>query len=224
MRSRPLNFDYIGLGLLALIMASWEIILSKGQEFDWVDDPFWRIQTLMIIFVVGLGLLIFREMWIKSPIVNFRVLGERNFAVCCVIQFSAFLVLYAASISLPALLQQWIGYDAYVSGLVLSPGGISTISAMVVVLFLLGRGTDARWLIAAGLAVMAASSYWMARMNIQISPAQVAYPRMGLTLGLGLIFAPISVAAYKYTPAHLRGRRSVWPACSARKGAVLERR
>src|SRR6201984_2395427 len=31
---RPLNFDYIGLGLLALVMSSWEILLSKGQEGD----------------------------------------------------------------------------------------------------------------------------------------------------------------------------------------------
>ena len=41
--------------------------------------------------------------------------------------------------------------------------------------------------------------------KLRISPAQAAYPRMGLTLGLGLLFSPISVAAYKYTPAHLRG-------------------
>ena len=52
---------------------------------------------------------------------------------------------------------------------------------------------------------MAAGNYWMARMNLQISPGQVVGPRMVLTLGLGLIFAPISVAAYKYTPVHLRG-------------------
>ena len=42
-------------------------------------------------------------------------------------------------------------------------------------------------------------------MNLQISPGQVVGPRMLLTLGLGLLFAPISVAAYKYTPVHLRG-------------------
>src|SRR6202162_337388 len=30
LRRRPLNFDTIGLGLLALILASWEILLSKG--------------------------------------------------------------------------------------------------------------------------------------------------------------------------------------------------
>jgi DHA2 family multidrug resistance protein len=45
----------------------------------------------------------------------------------------------------------------------------------------------------------------MARMNLQISPGQVVGPRMVLTLGLGLLFAPMSVAAYKYVPVHLRG-------------------
>ena len=45
----------------------------------------------------------------------------------------------------------------------------------------------------------------MSLLNLQISPTQVVGPRMGLTLGLGLIFAPINVAAFKYTPVHLRG-------------------
>ena len=55
LRRRPLNFDYIGLGLLALVMSCWEIMLSKGQEWDWLGDPFWRVQTLLILFVLGLG-------------------------------------------------------------------------------------------------------------------------------------------------------------------------
>src|SRR5437660_1164046 len=74
LRGRPLNFDYIGLGLLALAMSSWEILLSKGQEWDWVSDPFGRVQGLMILFVLGVCFLIFREMTFKNPIVNFRVL------------------------------------------------------------------------------------------------------------------------------------------------------
>src|SRR5215467_12056347 len=91
---RPLNFDYIGLGLLALVMSSWEIMLSKGQEFDWLADPFWRIQTLLVLFVAGLGFLIFREMRIADPVVNFRPLAERNLAVSCIIIFCAYAVLY----------------------------------------------------------------------------------------------------------------------------------
>ena len=54
---KPLNFDYIGFGLLALVMSSWEIMLSKGQQWDWLGDVFWRVQTLLVLFVVGLGLL-----------------------------------------------------------------------------------------------------------------------------------------------------------------------
>ena len=74
LRRQPFNFDYIGLGLLALVMSCWEIMLSKGQEWDWLGDPFWRVQTLLSLFVLGLGCLIFRETRIASPVVNFRPL------------------------------------------------------------------------------------------------------------------------------------------------------
>ena len=88
LRGKPLNFDYIGLGLLVLIMSCWEIMLSKGQEFDWLGDPFGRVQTLLILFVVGLVLLIVREMRTAHPIIDFRCFGERNFAMSCIIMFS----------------------------------------------------------------------------------------------------------------------------------------
>ena len=118
--------------------------------------------------------------------------------------FCAYAVLYGASTSLPGLLQSLFGYDAYVSGLVQSPSGIFSIMMLVVVGAVLGRGTDARWLIAGGLLVMAAGNYWMALMNLYISPTQVIWPRVVLICGLSMIFAPINVAAFKYTPPHLR--------------------
>ena len=61
---------------------------------------------------------------------------------------------------LPSLLQSLFGYDAFVSGLVMSPSGVFSILMMLVV-GVLGWGTDACWLIAAGLLVMAAGCYWM---------------------------------------------------------------
>ncbi len=205
LRRQPLNFDYIGLGVLALVMSCWEITLSKGQEWDWLGDPVGRVQVLVILFVVGLGVLIVWEMRSKHPIINFRVLGERNLAMACIILFSAFAVVYGASIALPMLLQGLFGYDALRAGLVMSPSGASSMAAMVLVGVLLGRQFDARWMIAAGLVAMAAGSYWMARMNLEISPQQVVWPRMVLTLGLGLLFAPATVAAFKHIPVHLRG-------------------
>jgi DHA2 family multidrug resistance protein len=205
LRHQPLNFDYIGLSLLTLVMCCWEIVLSKGREWDWLGDPYGRVQTLSLLFAGGLGLLIFRELRTASPIIDFRVLGERNFSVCCVILFCAFAVVYCASMSLPMMLQALFGYDALRAGLAMSPSGVSSMAAMVIVGILLSRQFDARWLIAIGLVVMAAGNYWMARMNLQISMTQIMWPRMALTMGLGLIFAPASLAAYKYIPAHMRG-------------------
>ena len=153
----------------------------------------------------GWACLIFRELRIANPVVDFRPLAERNFAASCLIIFCSFGVLYGASTSLPGLLQSLFGYDAYVSGLVQSPSGFFSILMMVVVGALLGRGTDARWLIAGGLLVMAAGNYWMALMNLEISPWLVIWPRVVMIIGLSMIFAPINVAAFKYTPEHLRG-------------------
>ncbi|WP_437231127.1 DHA2 family efflux MFS transporter permease subunit [Planctomicrobium sp. SH661] len=205
LKKQPLNFDFIGLGLLALTVSCWEILLSKGQEWDWLSDPFWRIQTLVTLFVFGMILFIVRELRSKNALVDLRVLRERNLALSCLILFCSFMVLYSASIAVPAMLQALFGYDALAAGLILSPGGFSSITALVIAGFLLGRGLDARWLIVAGLLVLGTSNLWMAYLNIDISPLQVIWPRMVLTGGLGLIFAPINVAAYLYTPRHLRG-------------------
>jgi DHA2 family multidrug resistance protein len=205
LKKRPFHFDSIGLLLLVVVMVSWEVMLSKGQEWDWLGDPVWRVQTLALLFVAGLGGLIFWELRSPNPVVNFRAMGERNFGACCIIIFGAYAVLFGASTSLPGLLQSLFGYNALDAGLVMSPAGFVALLAMPVVGFALGRKTDARWLIGAGLLLMAISTYWMSQMNLLISPDQVVWPRVILVLGLSVCFAPANVAAYLYTPTALRG-------------------
>jgi MFS transporter, DHA2 family, multidrug resistance protein len=205
LRKQPLNFDGLGLSFLVITMVSWEVLLSKGQEWDWLSDPFWRVQTLVILFVFGLFALIFWELRHPNPVVNFRPLRERNFAACCVIIFCAFAVLYAASTSLPALLQSLFGYDALSAGLVMSPAGFGALLAMPFVGRALGKGADARWLLAGGLLVMAIANYWMSQLNLDVSPNQIVWPRVMLVFGLSMCFAPANVAAYLYIPPALRG-------------------
>ena len=205
LRKQPFHFDAIGLSLLAIVIFSWEVMLSKGQEWDWLGDPFWRVQTLVISLVVGLVALIFWELRHRNPVVNFRVLGERNFAACCIIIFCAYLALFAGTKSLLGLLQTLFGYDALKTGLVMSPSGIFAVLAMPIVGRLIGLKVDARWLIAAGLLLMTAGNYWMSQLNLDISPSQVVWPRVLLVAGLSVCFAPANVAAYLYTPLALRG-------------------
>jgi len=205
MRRAGRPFDVIGLCLLSATMVCWEVLLSKGQEWDWLQDPFYRVQTLLGLFTAGLVLLVIRELRIANPLIQFRTLRERNFRSCCIIIFCAYAVLYANTTTLPALLQSLFGYDATTSGLVLSPSGVFAILALFCVGLLMGRGVDARYLMAAGLITLAAGNYWLAHLNLGIGPWQVVWPRVVVIGGLSMMFAPLNVAAFLYVPRELRG-------------------
>jgi DHA2 family multidrug resistance protein len=204
-RVRRQAFDTAGLCLLSVTMVCWEIMLSKGQEWDWLGDPFLRVQTLMILFALCLSGLVYRELRLRNPLVALRTLADRNFRTCCIVIFCAYGVLYANTVSLPALLQSLFGYDATTSGMVLSPAGVFAIATLVVVGTVLSRGVDARYLMAGGLLTMALGNYWMAHLNLEIGPYQVVWPRVVLISGLSMLFAPLNVAAFIYLPKEVRG-------------------
>jgi DHA2 family multidrug resistance protein len=52
---------------------------------------------------------------------------------------------------------------------------------------------------------MAAGNYWMANLNLGISPWQVVFPRVVIIVGLSMIFAPLNVAAFAHIPQAMRG-------------------
>jgi len=204
-KTHPSRFDTPGLCLLSTTMVCWEIMLSKGQEWDWLQDPFYRVQSLMVLILLCGSLLVWREMKIRDPLINFRTLADRNFRTCCLIIFCAFGILYANTTTLPALLQSLFGYDATTSGLVLSPAGIFAVIILLIVGTLLIRGVDARYLMACGLFILGVGNFWMSRLNLDISPWQIVWPRVVVIGGLSMIFAPLNVAASQHIPKELRG-------------------
>jgi MFS transporter, DHA2 family, multidrug resistance protein len=45
----------------------------------------------------------------------------------------------------------------------------------------------------------------MSRLNLEISPWQIVWPRVVFIVGLSMLFAPLNVAAFLYLPKELRG-------------------
>src|SRR3954447_11858022 len=77
--SRPIRFDFIGLALIAVGLGCLEVVLSKGQEWDWFGDPFYRVHTLVVLLVVSLVGFVVRERRHPAPVVDLRPLADRNF-------------------------------------------------------------------------------------------------------------------------------------------------
>ena len=194
------NIDYIGLILVIIGLGSLEVIFAKGQEWDWYNDPFWRAQTFMVGTVVGLTSFVIWEMRHPNPIVNVRLLGERNFLMCGLIIYLAFAVLYGANNVLPQMLQSLFGYDAFRAGLVMSPAALCTMAVMPIVGFLLGKKVDGRLLIPVGLVSVIVSTIWMTGFTMNASPTMINLPRCLMMFGLGFLFVPLNNAAYIYLP------------------------
>ncbi len=198
LRGKPFRIDYIGLGLLALGLGALEVVFDKGQQEDWFGSRF--IVVLTITAVVSLGAAIVWELLHPQPILNLRLLKDRNFLFCAIVIFCAFGVLYGSTVLLPQMLQTLMGYSATMAGMVMSPAGFFTILEMPIIGILLGRRVDARWLIVAGLMVVATASFWMSTLTLQVSASQLIWPRIVQTLGAGLLWVPINTAAYLYIP------------------------
>ncbi len=197
---RGLRIDYVGLGLVSLGLGSLEVLYAKGQEWDWFGDPFWRVQVFFASMLIGLVAFAIWELRHPNPMVNLRLLGERNFLASGLIIYVSFAVLYGANVNTPQMLQELFGYDAFRAGLVLSPSAFFTMAMMPVVGFLLGHKVDARYIIPFGLICLAGASYWQAHLDLYTSPYMFIVPRCVQMAGVGMLFVPLNNAAYLYLP------------------------
>ncbi|HKV36693.1 MAG TPA: DHA2 family efflux MFS transporter permease subunit [Pyrinomonadaceae bacterium] len=187
---RPGRIDYIGFGLMALGLAALQIVLDKGQEEDWLSSSF--ITKLIVIAIVALIAFVVWELRTKEPIVNLRVLGNRNFAVGVVLITAMGVVLYGTIALLPLFLQTLMGYPALQSGLAVSPRGIGAVVSMIVVGRLVGK-IDGRYLVMFGFVVVGYSSYLLADINLDISISSIVWPQIIAGLAMGFVFVPLTV-------------------------------
>src|SRR5947199_10575878 len=144
---RGFRIDYIGIGLISLGLGSMQIILDKGEREDWLSSNF--IVIFAVLMVIGIVAGILWELHEKEPVVDLRMLQNRNFALATMAMFFLGFVLYASTVLIPQFLQELLGYTAQLAGMALSPGG-AVIMCMMPVVGILVSKVDTRVLITFG--------------------------------------------------------------------------
>ncbi|HEY6511113.1 MAG TPA: DHA2 family efflux MFS transporter permease subunit [Burkholderiaceae bacterium] len=122
---RKVPFDALGLVLLVLWIGAFQIMIDKGKELDWFASP--QIIVLAVVAAVGFLYFLAWELTEKHPIVNLRLFARRNFLVGTVALSVGYGLFFGNVVLLPLWLQQWMGYTATWSGLVLAPVGLLAI-------------------------------------------------------------------------------------------------
>jgi DHA2 family multidrug resistance protein len=194
------SVDYIGLGFITLGLGAFQIMLDRGEDADWFNSGF--IQLMALFAVIGVVGAIFWLLYAKNPIVNLRVLADRNFAVGCLMIAGMAIVLYSSSVLIPQMTQQQLGYTATLSGLVLAPGAVALIFVIVIVGRLMAI-VPAKYIIAFGFASLAAALFYSSNLARDIDFATLVKMRITQTAGLGFLFVPISAIAYLTVPGKL---------------------
>jgi DHA2 family multidrug resistance protein len=195
--SQGLKIDYAGFGLLALGLGSLEVVMDEGQKNDWFGSNF--IVTFTAIMVVSLIAVVVWELRQKNPIIDFRVLKDRNFTLSTLSMLVLGFVLYGSTALLPLFLQTLLGYTAMLSGLVLSPGGLATIVLLPIVGMLL-RHFQARWLVVVGVLVSSGGLLLMSRFTLGVDYSTAVWARIVQSAGMPFLFVPISTIAFAFVP------------------------
>lgn len=192
-----LKIDFIGLGLLSVGLGFLQVVLDKGEREDWFGSRF--IIWCSVLAAIGLIGTIIWELRQKEPIIDLRLLKDRNFSMATLTMFALGVVLYGTTVLLPILVQTLMGYTAELSGMVLSPGAIITLITMPLVGRLLAR-YQAQWLVIFGLVVLSIGMFELSRLNLNTDFRTFVYTWMISRGGLGFLFVPINVMAFYFIP------------------------
>ena len=195
------RFDIRGFALLALAVASLQMLLDRGEQADWFDAL--EIQLYAIAATLSLYLFIVHNLTSDHRFLSPGLMRDRNFVSGTMFIFVVGIVLLGTMALLPTYLQQWKGYPVMTTGLVLMPRGLGVMFTMWQVHRLM-KLMDARLLVIIGLAVVANSLHHMAGFNLQVSERELVITGIIQGLGLGLLFVPVSILTYATLPQSLR--------------------
>ncbi len=193
-----INIDYIGLALIVIGVGCFQYVLDKGQESDWFASSL--IRTMFIIGVPTLLGFFLWEWFHNDPIVDVRLVKNRNFGTAVFFSFTLGMVLFGSTVLIPEFLQASLGYTAERAGMALSPAGFVLMFMMPVAGWIVSTKVDPRLLISIGFLGTAVALYRMTIISLQIDFHTIVLLRMTQVVFMPLIFIPISTLNYIGVP------------------------
>lgn len=182
------HIDWLGLALLIIGIGSLQVLLERGETRDWFHSKEIVLETLLAAgALVGF---VWHELTTDHPIVDLRVLKNRQLAAGVTYGLALGFGLYASVFALPVFLQSVLGYSAWDTGKVILPGALASAFTMAMV----GRNAhrlDARWMICFGTALFFVSMWMHSRFTMQTGLHDTLIPMLLRGVGLGFIFVPL---------------------------------
>lgn len=191
------KFDFVGYFAIVIAMACMQIILDKGQQYNWFDTPWicWLTGICIFSFVT----FYVWELEYKYPVIDIRVFKDRNFLFGTLISSFINVMLYSTLLLVPMFIQSLLGYSPTMSGLAMFPRAVICLIGLLVV-GEISRFVKPKILAAVGLFIMGLSVLMMTQLNTTSSMENVILPNILLCIGVPTAFVPITALSFQTLP------------------------
>jgi DHA2 family multidrug resistance protein len=185
--------DWWGILFLAIGVGSLQVVLEKGESEDWFSKTY--IVVLTFATIIAAIVFIWRELSTDHPVVNFRILKNRSFAVGIVTSFVLGFALYGSVFVFPVFCQNLLGFTAQQTGLILLPGGLATIMMMPFVGQMLKRKVPAQFMATGGFFLFFVFTWMLSNSTLESGTGDFFWPLIVRGIGMSILFVPLTTLA-----------------------------
>lgn len=186
-------FDWKGFAAIVVFMPLTIYALARGNS---PTNPHgWAAPEIIACFAVGavaLAFFVYTELRNPDPLLQIRLLGERNFGISQAIMTLFAVGMLGGTYLLPLYMQRGLGYTALMAGSVFLPVGLIQ-GALSAVSGYLTRYIKPMLLAATGVLLLALSFYLASRFTLHTTHRHILFVLYIRGFGMGLTIAPLSL-------------------------------
>ena len=194
--SRPVTgrrLDKFGFAMLALGIATFQLMLDRGQHQDWLES--WEVRIELMVAIAAIWIFVVHTATTKHPLFDRELLRNRNLMVGLVFSTIVGVMMYGIFALLPPMLQTLYGYSVFDTGVLLAPRGAGILIAMMIA----SRSApyvDPRLLIFTGFVLVAVSMSMMTQWALVMDRDLILLAGFVQGIGMGMTFFPMNMMAF----------------------------
>lgn len=184
--------DGWGIVLIAIFLASMEYVLKEGTKHDWYESEL--ITQLTLVAIISFSLLVWRELSIRYPVIDIRLLRNSQLALGCALSFVTGFIQFVPVFLLPVILSSVRGFNSLQIGSVMIVMGVfAALSGLLAAG--LEKKMDLRVMASLGFGLVAVGMWIDSDLTHQVGYDQLFWGQAARGLGMMLMFLPCSTVA-----------------------------
>lgn len=202
--SRPISrrkFDLFGFVLFTAFIASFQLMLDRGNSEDWFES--WEIIIEFGIAAATLWIFSIHVATAKNTFLSRDLFRNRNLVTAVLLMIVAGVSMFSTMALLPSMLQNIYHYTPIDAGLLMAPRGVGVFCGMAIG-SRLATLVDSRFIVATGLAVVSYSVWLMTSWSLDMERGPIIISGLIQGLGMGGVFVTMNILAFSTLSSSLR--------------------